>query len=136
MPSEGFLASGATLTTEIYMLASEGGGGEATSIAFLFSLVTMVLVFSLNVLSERVTSRAKSFKIWFLRLKAINWTRIFHYHYKEFFKKSCQQTKNKFKALSRRFGWKTIKTQLKKEWRNRWIIKKITQNKEVRDYED
>lgn len=136
MPSEGFLASGATLTTEIYMLASEGGGGEATSIAFLFSLVTMVLVFSLNVLSERVTSRAKSFKVWFLRLKAINWTGIFHYHYKEFFRKTWQQIKKKFKAFSRRFGWKTIKTQLKKEWKNRWIIKKITQKKEVHDYED
>jgi phosphate transport system permease protein len=57
MPSEGFLSSGATLTTAIYLLASEGGGEAALSIAFLFSLITMLLVYGLNVLSRSFSSK-------------------------------------------------------------------------------
>jgi len=68
MPSEGFLSSGATLTTAIYLLASEGGGEAALSIAFLFSLITMLLVYGLNVLSRSFSSKKNN--------KINLWTRI------------------------------------------------------------
>lgn len=136
MPSEGFLSSGATLTTEIYMLASEGGGGEATSIAFLFSLVTMILVLSLNLLSERVTSETRSLKVLYLRWKTFDWGKIIHYDYKQFFKKTFQRFAHYCKVFATKFAPKNIKKQFKKEQENKAIIKTIIHKKEERQYED
>ncbi|KAF5299523.1 hypothetical protein FQR65_LT19508 [Abscondita terminalis] len=48
MPSEGFMSSGATLTTEIYMLASEGANSGAMNTAYMMALITVLLVLFLN----------------------------------------------------------------------------------------
>ncbi|WP_051350827.1 phosphate ABC transporter permease PstA [[Acholeplasma] multilocale] len=56
MPTEGFLSSGATLTTGIYMLASEAGPGRGESIAYLMSLVTIILVLTLNFTSGKISA--------------------------------------------------------------------------------
>lgn len=53
MPIEGFLSSGATLTTAIYMLAAEGAPGADQQIIYLIAWITIILVFALNFSSER-----------------------------------------------------------------------------------
>jgi len=80
MPSEGFLSSGATLTTAIYMLASEGGGGEAISIAFLFSLITMLLVYGLNSLSRQLSLKKNNKISLWTRFKLF-WVGLIHFNY-------------------------------------------------------
>jgi phosphate transport system permease protein len=56
MPHEGFLSSGATLTTGIYMLSAEAGPGRGEAIAYLMSLMTIVLVLTLNFASGRISA--------------------------------------------------------------------------------
>ncbi|ATZ17091.1 phosphate ABC transporter permease [Williamsoniiplasma luminosum] len=56
MPSEGFLSTGATLTTGIYMIAAGGGVGESEYIAYLMSLTTIILVLTLNLASSKLSS--------------------------------------------------------------------------------
>ncbi|UWD34789.1 phosphate ABC transporter permease PstA [Mycoplasma cottewii] len=56
MPSEGFMSSGATLTTGIYMLASEAGPGQGEQIAWLMSFTAIVFVLTLNFTSGRISS--------------------------------------------------------------------------------
>ncbi|AUF83411.1 phosphate ABC transporter permease [Mesoplasma syrphidae] len=56
LPTEGFLSSGATLTTGIYMLSAEAGPGRGEAIAYLMSLMTIVLVLTLNFTSGRVSA--------------------------------------------------------------------------------
>ncbi|AEM68631.1 phosphate ABC transporter permease PstA [Mycoplasma putrefaciens] len=55
MPLEGFMSSGATLTTGIYILASEAGPGVGQAIAWLMSFVTIVFVLTLNFTSGRIS---------------------------------------------------------------------------------
>jgi len=80
MPAEGFMASGATLTTAIYMLASEGGGGDAISIAFLFSLITMLLVFVLNRVSYSLSTRGDEQHLSIKERARMFWSSVTHYH--------------------------------------------------------
>lgn len=56
MPTEGFLSSGATLTTAIYMLASEARPGKIQEVIYLLSLITMILVFTLNQSSSHISA--------------------------------------------------------------------------------
>lgn len=56
MPAEGFLSSGATLTTAIYMLAAEAPPGPDQQIIYLLALITVLLVFALNFGSERISA--------------------------------------------------------------------------------
>ncbi|QHX36907.1 phosphate ABC transporter permease PstA [Spiroplasma sp. BIUS-1] len=54
MPGEGFFSSGATLTTQIYMMASEGNDPHTLGIAYQIALVTILLVLGLNFLSKYI----------------------------------------------------------------------------------
>ncbi|AUB31936.1 phosphate ABC transporter permease PstA [Spiroplasma floricola] len=54
MPSEGFFSSGATLTTQIYMMASEGNDPHTLGVAYQIALVTIFLVLGLNFLSKYI----------------------------------------------------------------------------------
>ncbi|AGR42378.1 phosphate ABC transporter permease PstA [Spiroplasma diminutum] len=54
MPTEGFFSSGATLTTQIYMMASEGNDPHTLGVAYQIALVTIMLVLGLNFLSKYI----------------------------------------------------------------------------------
>ncbi|ATG97822.1 phosphate ABC transporter permease [Mesoplasma lactucae ATCC 49193] len=136
MPSEGFLASGATLTTEIYMLASEGGGGEATSIAFLFSLVTMILVFFLNWLSGKMTNKKETGSLkWYIKLKNW-WSNLIHFDYAKWFKDGWNKFKNNCKIIRHKLSYKHLKEVHYENKKRKKIIKIIEEREERRSYED
>ncbi|WP_031542015.1 phosphate ABC transporter permease PstA [Mesoplasma photuris] len=120
LPSEGFLSSGATLTTGIYMLASEAGPGKGESIAYLMSLMTIVLVLSLNFASGSIsklvtTGGAK------VKFKLVNNLKTF---VKEFdLKKSWSK---RWKKIIRWVTHNTSKlkpSSIKEKWRL-WVIRK------------
>lgn len=73
MPGEGFLSSGSTLTTEIYMLVSEGTSKDSMNIAYSIALFTLILILFLNWLSHYVSdSLGKNVKIFSWKEKMAN----------------------------------------------------------------
>ncbi|WP_339023038.1 phosphate ABC transporter permease PstA [Spiroplasma endosymbiont of Crioceris asparagi] len=62
MPSEGLLSPGATLTTKIYMLASEGTGNNSLGIAYQMSLIIILIIFGLNWLSRYLAEKLDPLK--------------------------------------------------------------------------
>jgi phosphate transport system permease protein len=57
MPASGFLSSGATMTTEIYVLVSEGSSGQAMKDAYMISLFAMIIIILLNWFSHYLSKR-------------------------------------------------------------------------------
>lgn len=75
LPAEGFLSQGATLTTAIFILASESQPEVGQQTIYLISLITIILVFTLDMGSHKISQffmdnpRASRYKIWRDKLK-------------------------------------------------------------------
>ncbi|WP_198511469.1 phosphate ABC transporter permease PstA [Williamsoniiplasma somnilux] len=125
MPTEGFLSSGATLTTGIYKLASEAGPGKGESIAYLMSLMTIVLVFALNTTSSRIsTSISKINKqAWYLVIKE-RFVDFKNYSFKTAFKNKINYISKVFQLAISKIKYSTIKTN---------FINYINRKKEIRE---
>lgn len=126
MPSEGFLSSGATLTTGIYMLASEAGPGRGESITYLMSLMTIVLVLTLNFASMKISASITGIKrtsIWF-RLKEF-WTNLCHFNLKQIVKLKWSNSKDGLLIAYKKTKPSTIKHNIAEYIKRKKIIKEI-----------
>ncbi|WP_338970342.1 phosphate ABC transporter permease PstA [Spiroplasma endosymbiont of Labia minor] len=139
MPVEGFLASGATLATEIYMLASEGSSTETLNLAYMMSMITIVIVVLLNWLSHSLSIRLnplyhkQSFKQkWSYRIKKIN-----EFSLKKWFIKIGTSIKSRFKILWDKISPQAIKLHNAKIKKENRVLKEIyRKNKRGEQYHD
>ncbi|AGR41512.1 phosphate ABC transporter permease PstA [Spiroplasma taiwanense] len=127
MPGEGFFSSGATLTTEIYMMASEGSDPETLGVAYQIALVTVLLVLGLNALSKyigiKLTPGYK--KISFKQLWIIRYKKVFYHNYKKTFISLGKTLKIWWKNFINLFNYKRIKIYRKNSKVRSNVIKKI-----------
>ncbi|AOG60709.1 phosphate ABC transporter permease [Spiroplasma helicoides] len=128
MPGEGFFSSGATLTTQIYMMAAEGSSAETLGIAYELATVTILLVLGLNWLSKylaKLLDPARN-KVGFKQYWKNNYNRIFKHSYKNDFIFLGKSIKSKFKKLAIIFNFKKANIYLKNIKTRRSVIKTIT----------
>lgn len=128
MPTEGFLSSGATLTTEIYMLVSEGGGPESLNTAYQISFVTILFVLFLNwishVVSVKLDTATKKIPFKIRTMQKLKY--IKNYNYKKGFIKFWQFIGAKFVKFGQIFNFKKNSEYIKKSRSRKNIIKEIT----------
>ncbi|ASP27966.1 phosphate ABC transporter permease [Spiroplasma corruscae] len=127
MPSDGFFSSGATLTTEIYMLASEGSTAELLGTAYQIAFVAILLVLGLIILSRYISNKLDPLHknvTW--KSKFINlYNSIFKFHYRAWFKKLFKNIRRKFKKLFRTISYKNIRIYYKNSRIRKKVIKDI-----------
>ncbi|AXK51338.1 phosphate ABC transporter permease PstA [Spiroplasma alleghenense] len=126
-PTEGFLSSGATMTTQIYMMAAEGGGGKTMGVAYQLAMVTLFLVLFLNYISKVISVkldpryRPIKFKLYWSMMFA----RIFKHNYKNDFKNFWHSVSVRFKRMLLIFNIKRNKIIIANHKQNKKIIKNI-----------
>ncbi|WP_075048901.1 phosphate ABC transporter permease PstA [Spiroplasma turonicum] len=123
MPTDGFFSSGATLTTEIYMLASEGSSAELLGVAYQIAFVTIILVLGLIFLSRYISNKLDPLfeKVTFKQKIIRIYSSIFKFNYRKWFAKLYKNIRRRFKKLIRALSFKTIKI----NYKNRKIRKKV-----------
>ncbi|WP_339033843.1 phosphate ABC transporter permease PstA [Spiroplasma endosymbiont of Cantharis rufa] len=127
MPSEGFFSSGATLTTQIYMMASEGNDPHTLGVAYQIALVTIFLVLGLNILSKYIGFKLNpihkkvSIKMRFkLFIGMFTWTSI-----KKVSLKTKKDTISLYKKWVNVFNFKRIKIYAKNAKTRNNVIRTI-----------
>ncbi|AUM62894.1 phosphate ABC transporter permease PstA [Spiroplasma monobiae] len=127
MPTEGFFSSGATLTTQIYMMASEGNDPHTLGVAYQIALVTIFLVLGLNFLSKYIGVKLNPIhkKVPFkVKIKAFisifTWTNI-----EKAYKKTKKDTISIYKKWSSLFNFKKMKIHFKNAKTRNNVIKTI-----------
>lgn len=127
MPTEGFLSGGATLTTAIYMLASESRPGQGQDTTYLLSLITIMLVFGLNTASGRIsaalvgTGQKTKFGFKARMMKTGQWFKqTFRFQNKlgQWFKEFKIKMKHLWKRWKQKYAWKRLKKNFK-NWQQR-----------------
>ncbi|QGS52214.1 phosphate ABC transporter permease PstA [Spiroplasma tabanidicola] len=127
MPSEGFFASGATLTTEIYMLASEGSNAEVLNTAYELATVTIILVLGLNALSKLAASNLdpNKSKLSFEKKWKQRIVGIFKHNYINDFKKFGKSIRIRTKKWFNYIKFKRLKIYVKNSSIKNKVIKDI-----------
>ncbi|AHI54051.1 phosphate ABC transporter permease [Spiroplasma sabaudiense Ar-1343] len=126
-PTEGFLSSGATMTTQIYMMAAEGGNPNTMSVAYQLALVTLGLVLLLNYISKTISVKLdpKYRPVKFLAYWSALFSGIFKHNYAADFKKFWYATTVRFKKFLLLFNFKRNKIIRGNRKKNRKVIKDI-----------
>ncbi|AKX33864.1 phosphate ABC transporter permease [Spiroplasma litorale] len=134
MPSDGFFSSGATLTTEIYMLASEGSSAELLGTAYQIAFVTILLVLGLIFLSRYISNKLDPLhkKITFKNRFILLYNSIFKYNYKKGFKRLLKNIRRRFKKLWRLINFKNIRIYYKNSKIRKKVIKDIIKDSKKR----
>ncbi|QBQ08002.1 phosphate ABC transporter permease [Spiroplasma gladiatoris] len=127
MPTEGFFASGATLTTQIYMMASEGSNAEVLGIAYELATVTIILVLGLNALSKYWASLLNPTRqrISFANKWKIRFNKVFKHNYINDLKKLRSNFSIRMKKLFSNLNKNKIKAYRKNAKARSIVLKEI-----------
>ncbi|WP_146637403.1 phosphate ABC transporter permease PstA [Spiroplasma clarkii] len=127
MPTEGFFSSGATLTTQIYMMAAEGSNPAVIGVAYQVALVTLVLVLGLNAFSGYVAKRLNPAykKVGFKTYWATKYNIMVKHNYKQDFVFLGKSIKNFWMKFINVFSIKRWKIIIANAKTRRAVIKNI-----------
>ncbi|AHI53180.1 phosphate ABC transporter permease PstA [Spiroplasma culicicola] len=128
MPTEGFFSSGATLTTQIYMMAAEGSDPATLGVAYQLALVTIVMVLGLNWFSKYVAKKLDPGykKIGFRAYWKLQYTKIVKHNYKGDFIAIGHWFRARARKIKNAFNFKRLKIHMKNSKTRNSIIKNIT----------
>lgn len=127
LPAEGFFSSGATLTTQIYMMAAEGSDPHVLGVAYQIALVTLFLVLGLNWFSSYVAHRLSPAykKVNFKTYWANKYKKIMKHNYKQDFVLLGKVFKNSGLKFVNIFNVKRWKILVANSKTRRQVIKNI-----------
>ncbi len=133
MPSEGFLSSGATLTTQIYMMASEGSSPDTLNVAYQLALVTVLMVLCLNWFSKYIAKKLEpTYKKVKFKNKLINYfNKLWTFNYMKVFQTIRSWTLNIGSNIKNIFSFKKTKASINVSRSRNKLIKNII--KEARE---
>ncbi|WP_208057181.1 phosphate ABC transporter permease PstA [Spiroplasma chinense] len=127
MPTEGFFSSGATMTTQIYMMAAEGSDPKTLGVAYQLAFVTILFVLGLNWFSSYIAKKLDPTKkkLTFKNYWITKYNKVFKHDYKNDFVIIGKHFRAMGRKIKNTFNIRRMRIHLKNSKTRKQIIKNI-----------